>query len=141
MLTSLAATHQPRSAASGRSSRSAASRPTLDPSAEKYGKRSCIVPSSAAATSSSCPGAAFLDASGTAARPRTNADTDGGPSRTVRWPPTTGTSYWLEACRIPSSTRRAVLSDPTIVSTRPRGRPPIAATSFTLATTAPTPAP
>ena len=141
MLTSLAAATQPLSAPSASSLTSPASLVPRSSNEGKNGKSGRICPSRQQPSISDWPGAAACADSGKSDRPRPKADRPGGPSVTVRWPPTTGTSYRPEAQRMPSSTRRMTSRGPVTVSTRASGQAPMAARSLTLVLTAATPAP
>ena len=141
MLTSLAATAAPAVARSASNRTSPASRLPRSANDGKNGKSARIVPSRQQPRTSTWPGAQWFAESTRSARPTPNADSAGGPSVRVRWPPTTGTSYsWAAQCS-PRSTSRATASEPTTVSSRASGRAPMAARSLTLASTAAMPAP
>ena len=86
---------------------SPASRPSRSSNDGKNRKSVRIAPSTQPATSNAWPGAARVADSTASARPSPNAARLGGPSVSVRWPPTIGTSYaspaHLHALRAPAA--------------------------------------
>ena len=100
-----------------------------------------MAPSSAQARSTTCPGRTFRTDNTAVASPTPKADTDAGPSRTVRCPPTMGTSYMRLASCMPSSINSAMSAGAITVSRMASGAAPIAARSLTLASTAAKPVP